>query len=963
MDEYFTPSPDALAEANRLLDEELAKRREAREARARHIEQGSAVRAHCRDGNEGSGHRTDPFGSIPAEAAGMWTLLPLATEPRLNVRERLGPVVNKEEKAPIFKRLGPKEGASEPEPMDTSPTTDNPVQPLNPGRFQNHENLKVIPLETPKPRQTFEEVKEIARKNRKKNKKQRAKARKAAEKERVKTITNTFNHLPLPQKPDPITKPAIIRVEAGYSIASKDRKTLEEGPGASIPLMPPPVDWDDDDEEWRALDALNLDDSGNDVGDFQINPATGKRQFPKRYKPKGVLSVEIPPLPDSTKDSPMLTRAVDWMFYAKKSQLQFYIVSDQWLLLERSLKVRDMFRPNLINKMPEDTISEVLPLGRSVHLQGTDTSRYHPFYDTKPSPTNLHIRDFIREVDRTRILCVNTEGKKQFLSDGRTPRVNVAVGNIKGTVLYFNDYHLVPEAIRAMFDDPKYTKVGSGLAAEMAEFDRLRVRLRNWVEVGSMRLALYPPAWEMFQRKLLNLPPKDVLKEFKIGHGIEYMVRDLVEAGYYPQEYKRTEYAWWEWDKPCYEFKKVGKPHREMLPHFLENVRTPFAEMILIVDLFAKLRGYKVDTEPFYPILYEALDLCRLRSSEVLQANLDEDWSVFNWTARVTTGDRSDHQALPSQCMELYNFLCSRADFVEPLLKEDLKKTAELVYKRFSEPGGVELPSHEHILRLPLRTLLAERCPVCGRMRTEDHHCETMDLVCLYPHDGATFDPHTTLCCPNLHHYCRTCQLVGHQEDVHNKPLLLKTARELRQRYFQFASQGLFTSIPFLVNHRQGRRLISAPHWKASYDGNRYNASVVTRYQLGVIRHIPLCQLGEEHRLRDEKLHRESDQRLLEAVHANVMNVDLNFKPVKRSYKAEIVAETRQKAVQERKDKDALAKAAKAQRREKEKEKLQSETAQRRKAARELQQNDNRRILLEPTKSEPPARHRLFRRD
>ena len=127
MDEYFTPTPDALAEANRLLDEELAKRREAREARARHIEQGSAVRAHCRDGNEGSGHRTDPFGSIPAEAAGMWTLLPLATEPRLNVRERLGPVVNKEEKAPIFKRLGPKEGASEPEPMDTSPATDNPV--------------------------------------------------------------------------------------------------------------------------------------------------------------------------------------------------------------------------------------------------------------------------------------------------------------------------------------------------------------------------------------------------------------------------------------------------------------------------------------------------------------------------------------------------------------------------------------------------------------------------------------------------------------------------------------------------------------------------------------------------------------------------------------------------------------------------------------------------------------------
>ena len=848
------------------------------------------------------------------------------------------------------------DGYEHPDPDVSQPVT----EPLNSGRFQNHANLKVIPMATPKPRQTFKEVQKIAKVNRQKQKRLRAKARRRENRDRIVNLRNDCIYAPLPDKPTPIQDLPIVYVAAGNSVSSKDRRVQMKGAEPQQIIIPTPSncrdDYDDYKDEWGCLSK----EDGSDNDDLHFHARPSRKPFPAKYERRGLLSVDLPSLPGSTENPPPATRVTDWMFYSKDCQLMYYIISDQWLVLERSLQLRDMFRANSVQKMPKDTVADVVLSCQSTHLQGYDKERFHPFYDMTPSPGNQDVQRFIREVERTRLLCVNTEGKDQFLENGKDPRVNVTVGSFDGTVLYFNDYNRVPESIRAMFIDPKYTKIGSGLQRVIDQFMLLKERIRNWVEVGSLRMALYPPAWEMFQQKMLNQDPKDYGKEFQIGHGVDYMVVDLVAAGYYPQDYVRTKFDFkWNWKR--HNFATEGKPPQEMLPHLLENVRTPFAELILIVDLFSQLRGYERTTEPFWPILYEALDLCRLKSPEVFPENLHEDRTIFNWTSRVSTGDRIDQHPQPSQCMEMLHFLSARADFVEPYLTEDLNKTAELIFHRFFTPGGIEFPSYEHMAKVPLRRLLEERCSKCGALNKPEHRCTGNNLCCAYPHDGEVFPPHSTLCCPNLHNYCRVCMTVGHSKSVHYKPSFLKTTRELRKRYLEFASQGLFTCLPFLVNHPQGRLRIAAPHWKASYDGKRYNGAVLMRYFLGVAQFVPLSLLGEERRQKEEELHREQDRKMLAAVHANACLDNTNFQPVPLDFKSTELTKARDEAKEARKTKDEMAKAAKAQRRAKEKE--IKETAERRQAARERQQNENRRIILAPTRSNPSKRARLFRRN
>jgi hypothetical protein len=523
--------------------------------------------------------------------------------------------------------------------------------------------------------------------------------------------------------------------------------------------------------------------------------------------------------------------------------------------------------------------------------------------------------------------------------------VNVSIGNFRGTVLYFNDYYIIPEGIRAMFADPKCTKIGSGLIAEMEQFGRLHVRLRNWVEVGSMRMALYPPAWAMFQEKVRNRAALDIEGEIQIGHGLRYMTQDLVEAEYFPEGYRRTEFDYL-WERRPHQFNSAGKPPPQMLTHLIENIRTPCAEVVMIVEHFARLRGYNLATEPFWPIAYEAFDLCRLKSPEIFQANLGSEWTVFNWMARVSTGDRIDQNALPSQCMEMHHFKNARADFVEPYFRGDLRKIADEVFFRFFGPDGIEFPSYNQMGQRAFRTLLKERCPQCGHRKTPSHRCSGPYPECIYPHDGVEFPPHSLLCCPNLHNHCRTCLTIGHQTLAHHEPSILKTTRELRKRYFEFAAQGLFTSVPFLVNHPQGRERLASPHWKTGYDGKRYSAAIEMRFVLGASQHTPLSPLGEFKRKQEEELHRRQDKKMLEAVHANAILVDTNFKSVPRDLRTQGIVEDKKKEKEERLNKELMARAAKEKRRENERESKRRGLEKQRQAAKEKEASQRRKIVF-----------------
>ena len=203
---------------------------------------------------------------------------------------------------------------------------------------------------------------------------------------------------------------------------------------------------------------------------------------------------------------------------------------------------------------------------------------------------------------------------------------------------------------------------------------------------------------------------------------------------------------------------------------------------------------------------------------------------------------------------------------------------------------------------------------------------------------------------------------VGHSPSVHDKPAFLKTGRELRKRFLAFASRGLFTALPFLVNHPQGRLRLAAPFWKASYDGKRYNSAVVMRYLLGIARFVPLSLLGEERRRKEEELHRAQDRKLMDAVHVNAVREDLHFKPISRELRKDEMVKARADEKKKNLSKDEMAKAAKAQRRVQEKIERQRGVEKRQQAAREKAQNEKRKAVIPPPTNKKPSRPQLFRR-
>jgi hypothetical protein len=135
----------------------------------------------------------------------------------------------------------------------------------------------------------------------------------------------------------------------------------------------------------------------------------------------------------------------------------------------------------------------------------------------------------------------------------------------------------------------------------------------------------------------------------------------------------------------------------------------------------------------------------------------------------------------------------------------------------------------------------------------------------------------------------------------------METTRELRKRYLKFAARGLFTSIPFLVHHPQGKQRLASPYWKTSLDGKQYRAAIEMRYALGISQHMPLCPLGELKRQEEEDLHRQQDKRMLDAVHANVVLVDTSFKSVPTNVRLQGMITDRKKEKEDKRDKEMMA--------------------------------------------------------
>ena len=600
-----------------------------------------------------------------------------------------------------------------------------------------------------------------------------------------------------------------------------------------------------------------------------------------------------PVLADS--DQPMLNlRVDDWYFYGHaKSELRFFSVSDRWAMLEREQLLYDVRNSFPRQVMPSTSIQTMYDdAALTCRYEGSHKQRYAEFIDRSPGRDPV-LEQLIANVMETRILIINTEGKNRK-RDGR-PWVLLSIGSMSGHVAFFSDLARVPKHIKDLLSDPAYTKLGSGLINEHQEMKRAGLRIRNWVDSGAMRLILYREIWTN------RLTPKGKVPEKgQVPHGIESQIMDL-QMAYWFVNYERTPYNFrWEWDK---EYQKFGRPPRSMLPHLIENIRVPAAHSILLVYAFAKLRGYDLSTEPFYPVLHEAFDVCRGRDPFIQQKSLDPPQKeVDYWSARPSQLEREHEHNLPANCKDVDHFRRAQADFVEPYLKGDPVAIAKFVFQRFFGHDGIEFPTAQEMEESDMHSIRQLRCKGCAKIGHDLGACPLVkDPVCRYPHDGEEFEPHTTLCCPNLHAYCKICLKIGHHSNVHWKEGFLLTSRELRRRFFEFMDQGAFTSMLFLVFHPEGRFKLTSSHWRMSYDSRRFNTALVTRYVLGIDKIHARSEAEEVMRSLQYTQWKEGRDQLLALIRQNVEAEEDQWIAIPINFTVKIISEAAAQMRQARK--------------------------------------------------------------
>ena len=581
-------------------------------------------------------------------------------------------------------------------------------------------------------------------------------------------------------------------------------------------------------------------------------------------------------------ERPPDVQELDFFFESPSPTHCVYSIRDRWALVEREMLLADIEKPFPECPMPETPISQLVQLVReNPNFRGDWTGFYAEFLDRRPDESNADIQAFIETVENTRVMCINTFGRNLVISGylGKNrPRVMLSVGTLTGQVLFFSDVFLINPQILHFIKSPTYVKIGSGLDFVFEELKRVDIPVKNWVETGAMRLALYPPAWTPLPSSSTKLPPKVGAVPFDLDVQIE----DLLKTGFLKQPYARTPFNddWLQDPK----FTGQGQIPPDALPHLLESTRIPCAEAILIVAHFAIQRQYSI-SEPFFPILFEAFSLCHARDPKDFQRSLDPSHPEVNyWMALLPTGTRLQQAALPASCMETSMYRKAMADFVEPV-HPDFKPTeiAEAVFQRFFGPNPIEFPTLQEMRGIYLDALLwLNRCKSCARKGHTVKDCPINgNPTCNYEHDGEICEPHSITCCPVLHGYCKKCFHTGHHERVHYDSKHLKTQREIRQRYFRFMAQGALTSLPFLLLHPEGCKKVSVHHWSQALDGRKFRKAVVTRYVLGVHKHLTAENLAAQNA--DNIDWRKGVGPKLEAVRKNINATTNSFEPVIRN--------------------------------------------------------------------------------
>ena len=554
---------------------------------------------------------------------------------------------------------------------------------------------------------------------------------------------------------------------------------------------------------------------------------------------KGKKKSQAQPTPDCgpswTPEGKLLVEREKQIYFESPSnRMAKAAIRDRWCLKEREVLLLDSREVRFPRtEMPADTVGDLRKILQDPHRVWEAESPHNQSYDfRKPADKDEVIKDFLKEVQRTRVVCVNTEGTQLWVQEEdqeKRPRVMLTLAALNGRVLFFNDHLNVPAELLELLQDVSITKIGSGLDKEISELGRIGVTLTNWVDTGALRLALYSGAWGPFRFD----PAMPLRKHYTFGarrYGIEELIVDLKGEGFIPAAHARTRYLN-SWRRRA----DQGDIPVLMYPHIWENGRIPCAFLLMIVLDFARQRNLPEET-PAMGILHEALMLCRDRDPENFQKTLEPSLRPQNWWfAKRGTGTQKEQLSIPTCSVEGVTDRRTFADFIEPLGLEEPVAVADRVYQRFFGTDPIPFPTCREMERDINSHLNLLRCACCGSRDHVSDCPKVRDPICNYEHDGEeNLKPHTTEFCPVLHNYCGVCLTVGHLERVHVEKDFQKTGRELRERYFRFMAIGAYTSLPYLAFHPEGYKMLTAAHWRRSYDGRAYRQAIITRQVLGV---------------------------------------------------------------------------------------------------------------------------------
>jgi len=572
---------------------------------------------------------------------------------------------------------------------------------------------------------------------------------------------------------------------------------------------------------------------------------------------------------------PPVVRYKDIYFTSSSKKLGLEICRLQWELNDRFHKFNDL-QKTIDNRVLEKTpIQEFVQRIKDEKFHGKNL---HGFRDIGSKVKNNEeamerikiVQEFVEEVERTGIISFNTEGHRSA-----SGKIMMTVGNFKGTVLFINDCLKFPASIRNIFSDFGITKIGVGIGSDLAELYAQGIKIRNWVDIGCVRLSLYQPAqadpnpWTPEQDVTKELKEYKLRKKKKSGFGggasnieqrtvileedrlmkfsLSSLVFDLKQCGLLPDSYRRTPYhPWWNGEK----YFKVGEYPPPMEPHIVENARMPFAYLICVARHFAQDRGYDILVEPIMPIIHEILDLVRGRDPEQFQRAIDRD--VDYWMSRPVHPCRNMILQFPSDCVEMNIARKAFSDHSEEYFPDEVLKTnVAIAVKRFKE-GGLDIPEIKCAQERKGFVDDIGRCRNCAKRGHVIEDCEEVFEDCNYDHDGGEFTKHSILTCPVLHHFCEMCLTVGHLPTVHYHPDHRKPQIELRRRFFENMVKGAWTSIPFLTHDTEMIKKTSNKHWRFSYDGCNFRKAIITRVALK-INGVKSLGVREESDLRNEE--------------------------------------------------------------------------------------------------------------